>query len=222
MNNLIEIDQEEKPRIAVIDHGMGNWRSAQSGLEFVGADAPRTKDREEILSADGLVLPGVGAYPEAMRRIKQRDLIEPIKRFNALGKPILGICLGHQLLFEASDEHEYTKGLGLLEGAVKSVSPQGSLNLGWREVAYTREDKLIDSIAYNSMFYHLHTHVAVPEDSSIILCGSRYQTPKDYGIIVSGIQKDNLYGVQFHPESSGKHPGLTLLKNFVDICSEDS
>ncbi|HET7059968.1 MAG TPA: imidazole glycerol phosphate synthase subunit HisH [Candidatus Saccharimonadales bacterium] len=220
MNKIEKIDDTgQVPTIAVINHGLGNWRSVQKALEYVGAEAPRTDERQTILAADGLVLPGVGAFPEVMRRMAERDLVDPIKRFKKLGKPILGICLGHQLLFEASEEQEYTKGLGLLPGVVRRA---GGFNVGWSRVTFTRDASLTDGIT-KKFFYHLHCCVAVPEDSSVVTVESPFGLPSgEVRTVVGAVQHENLYGVQFHPEKSGKSPGLELIRNFVQICANDT
>ncbi len=213
--------QETTPTIAVINYDMGNWRSAQKALEYVGARAPRTNDRQEIIAADGLVLPGVGAFPKAMKRLAERDLITTINRFKALGKPILGICLGHQLLFEASEEHEYTKGLGFIPGVVRET-PYSAVNMGWRKATLTRETALTSGLP-EKYFYHMHALAAEPEDPADVFAFSPYDVSarslKKSTMVVSAIQRDNLYGVQFHPEKSSRQ-GLKLISNFVQICRQ--
>jgi glutamine amidotransferase len=214
--------ENKPPTIAVINHGMGSWRSSQTALAYIGANAPHTYDRQEILAADGLVLPGVGAFPTAMTRLAERGLIETITDFKKLGKPILGICLGHQLLFEASEEHEYTKGLGFIPGVVRKT-PFYGVNMGWRVVTATRETALSKDLP-DRHFYHMHALAAEPEDQSDVWAVSPYavtERRQEKGTMVVGaVQRDNLYGVQFHPEKSS-HQGLQLLKNFVEVCGNN-
>jgi glutamine amidotransferase len=216
--------ENQRPRIVVIDSGIGNWRSVQKALEHTGATAPRTYDPQEILSAEGLVLPGVGAFPEAMKRLAERDLVDTIKRFKDLGRPVLGICLGHQLLFEASEEQSYTEGLGFLPGVVRKATAEGvgGINIGWRHVAFTRTTPLWDESRAET-FYHLHGFAVETDDQSVIFARSQF-APVTTGIkpvwVASGAQKDNLYGVQFHPEKSHKYPGLKMIGNFVELCRD--
>jgi glutamine amidotransferase len=210
--------ENKQPTIAVIDHGMGSWRSSQTALAYVGANTPHTYDRQEILSADGLVLPGVGAFPAAMKRFAERGLIETITDFKKLGKPILGICLGHQLLFEASEEHEYTKGLGFIPGVVRETGT--AVNMGWRRVTFRGDEDLSEGLP-DDTFYHMHACAAVPDDDSVISAISPYALRRESFHVVGAVRLDNIYGVQFHPEKSS-HQGLRLLKNFAELCSSNS
>lgn len=214
--------EEPRPKIAVVDYDMGNRASVTSALRAVGADPVVTRDESQLRAAAGLVLPGVGAYPAAMEKIRRYGLDAELDRARRAGTPLLGICLGHQLLFESSDEHSITPGLGFVAGAVRKVLPgPHSMNVGWRDVAMTREIALNQGIPSMTPFYHLHSYAVTPEDDSVIFARSDYEIPKgDISVrIVSGIQSGNLYGVQFHPEKSSQD-GLDLLKRFVEISTE--
>lgn len=204
-------DTRRRPVVVVLDHGgVGTWRSAQKALEHVGADAPHTRNLDEISQADGLVLPGQGAFPSVMEKLHAHDLIEPLEAFRARGKPILGICLGAQLMFEHSEENGQTEGLGWFSGEVKTV-PGIRINIGWLPVDWQRESPLQEGIPEQS-FYHLHMYAAQPTDSEIILAtASRGST------FVTAVASENVFGVQFHPEKSSA-VGLALLENFVNLC----
>ncbi len=210
---------EAKPNIVIIGHGMGSWRSTQTALQKVGAEVVRAADPSIIAGADALVLPGVGAFPTAMQRLTHRGLIEPLNEFRASGKPILSICLGMQLLFEASSEHcedsDPTEGLGWVEGYVeKWPTKDKHLNIGWTPVRWAEVSKLGKGLDSSQVaFYHLHGYVCRPADAQVATAITWIDP-----WYVSAVEQDNLYGVQFHPESSSVYPGLHLLKNFVDLC----
>jgi imidazole glycerol-phosphate synthase subunit HisH len=203
------------PRIGVIDYGMGNRRSVQKALERVGALAAITHDHGELLEADGLVLPGVGAFPLAMRNLRSLGLDELIKRRVNDGTQLLGICLGMQLLFEHSDELENTEGLGLLGGAVTELNTAGLRvpHIGWNEVRFERPSRLTEGLPESGCaFYHVHSYAARPSDPGDVVgrtdYGERFATIVEHGTVA---------GVQFHPEKSSTH-GLGLLANFVSLC----
>lgn len=223
MKTIESAEKLPRPRIAIVDYDMGNRASVKNALRAVGANPLVTRDPDELRNAAGVVLPGVGAFPAAMEKIRRYNLDKELSRVRLDGKPILGICLGHQLLFEASEEHEYTAGLGFLKGGVqKIVAGPGGLNIGWRKVVFTGETGLDKKLENDSAFYHLHSYAVIPEDDSIEFARSPYPLAKDdtdYAFVVSGVQSDNLYGVQFHPEKSSTE-GLRLLRNFVEISGE--
>jgi len=224
--------------IAVIDYGMGNLRSVQKALQVVGAKARITSKPEDLKRCEKIVFPGVGAFGDAMKELRRRKMIQPIKDAIAEGKPFLGLCLGLQLLFENSDEAPGVKGLGLLKGEVKrfklkrkdpSIPPfRRNLrmkfsyenfkvpHMGWNKIAYSVEriaysEKILKNVPSGSYMYFVHSYYVKPKDKSVIL------TTTDYGIkFVSGICKDNIYGFQFHPEKS-QELGLKILKNFVRL-----
>jgi glutamine amidotransferase len=202
-------------RIGVIDYGMGNRRSVQKALERVGATAAITNDHRELLEADGLVLPGVGAFPLAMRNLRSLGLGELIRRRVDEGARLLGICLGMQLLFETSDELEDTEGLGLLGGAVTELETDGLRvpHIGWNEVRLERPSRLTEGLPGSGCaFYHVHSYAARPADPAD-LAGTT-----DYGErFATIVERGTVAGVQFHPEKSSAH-GLRLLANFVSLC----
>ena len=203
------------PRIAVLDYGMGNLRSVEKALEHVDAVAEVTNDHARVRAADGVVLPGVGAFPKAMERIRELGLDELVSERLGEGVPTLGICLGLQLLFERSTELGGADGLGLVEGEVDRL-PSGGLKLpqiGWNVVSWRRQSALTDGLPAESAFYHVHTYaprVARDEDAlGTATYGAEF---------VTAIERAPLFGVQFHPEKSGSN-GLRVLRNFAGICA---
>ena len=207
--------EAEDPAILILDYGMGNLRSVEKALEHVGARAAIGADPEEIRAADGLILPGVGAFPRAMERIRAAGLDRLIGERAAAGTPILGICLGLQLLFERSEELGGATGLGLLPGAVTALDAPGLKvpNIGWAPVRWERESRLTAGIATETPFYLVHSFVAraTPEDTlGTAEYGERF---------VCAAERDNVFGVQFHPEKSSA-AGLRLLANFAGICAK--
>jgi glutamine amidotransferase len=201
--------------LAILDYGMGNLRSVEKGFERVGAICEVTSDHEEIAAADGVVLPGVGAFPKAMERIRELGLDAALSAAAEDGRPVLGICLGLQLLFESSTELGGAEGLGLLEGAVVEVPAGGRKipHIGWAAVTWARPSPLTDGLRPGEPFYFVHSYVVQPSEDELIGTAS-------YGgdfACVAG--KGNVYGVQFHPEKSST-AGLKLLENFAGICAE--
>ena len=206
---------DPKARIGVVDYGMGNRRSVQKALEHMGAEAPVTSDPGVLESCAGLVVPGVGAFPRAMANLKALSLDQHIRHRVELGTPVLGICLGMQLLFEHSVELGRTEGLGLIPGEVTWLSA-GELRLphiGWNEVRFERRCALLDGLPPEGCpFYHVHSLAPRPADEDMIVGVA------DYGErFATMVQRGNVSGVQFHPEKSSGH-GLRLLANFVTRC----
>jgi imidazole glycerol-phosphate synthase subunit HisF len=201
-----------KARIAVLDYGMGNRRSVQKALEHVGATVLVTSDERELRSVDGIVIVGVGAFPEAMRRL--RPLSRLLAERHAEGTPILGICLGLQLFFDGSDEHEGARGFGFLEGEVRQMRPSGDRlpHIGWSRVRWEQPSELLEGLPDECAFYHVHSYVANPTNRDVVLGSTEYGER-----FVSAVQQGSLFGVQFHPEKSSTH-GLKLLKNFSNAC----
>ena len=204
-------------RIGLVDYGMGNRRSAEKALVRVGATVSRTDDHAALRAADGLVVPGVGAFPEAMRRLAQAGLDELLRERARAGVPILGICLGMQLLFEGSTEKEGAVGLGLLPGTVDALpAPARKLpHIGWTPVGMRRESRLVAGLPEGCAFYHVHSFAPKPAEPDDVVGTAEYGEP--FASIVAR-EDAGLYGVQFHPEKSSRH-GLALLANFVGICS---
>jgi glutamine amidotransferase len=206
-------------RIAVVDYGMGNRRSVQKALEHVGARAQITHDHAELRAADGLVVPGVGAYPLAMRNLHELELAPLIGARAAEGTPILGICLGMQLLFDGSVELEVAEGLGLIGGRVTALVAGGLRlpHIGWNKVSFERESPLTEGLpADGCAFYHVHSFAARPLDPADVIGTSEYG--ERFATIVA---RGSVFGVQFHPEKSSTH-GLRMLENFVRLCAERS
>jgi glutamine amidotransferase len=207
------------PRIEVVDYGMGNRRSVEKALEHVGAAASITRDHQEIPAADGLVLPGVGAFPLAMRNLADLGLDDLIRGSVARGVPLLGICLGMQLLFDSSEELEPTKGLGLLPGKVTALDSRGLRvpHIGWNEVRLERPCPLTAGLPAGACaFYHVHSFAARPRDPADVVgtteYGERFATIVEHG---------HVFGVQFHPEKSSGE-GLRILQSFVALCASRS
>jgi glutamine amidotransferase len=202
-------------RIAILDYGMGNLRSVEKALEHVGAVATISYDPGEVRAADGLVLPGVGAFPRAMERIRERGLAELIAERHDAGVPILGICLGLQLLFESTTELGGGGGLGLLDGPVAELDAEGLKvpHIGWSPVRWERESRLTDGIASETPFYFVHTFAPRPAADELLgsaAYGARFACAAERG---------DVFGVQFHPEKSST-AGLRLLSNFVGVCAK--
>jgi imidazole glycerol-phosphate synthase subunit HisH len=201
-------------RIAILDYGMGNLRSVEKALEHVGATAFVTFDAGAAREADGLVLPGVGAFPRAMERVRERGLDELITERREAGVPILGICLGLQLLFDSTTELGGAAGLGLLPGEVSELAA-GDLkvpHIGWSPVRWERESRLVEGISSETPFYFVHSFAPSPEAADLLgtaAYGERF---------ACAAGRDNVFGVQFHPEKSSA-AGLRLLSNFAGICA---
>jgi glutamine amidotransferase len=203
--------------VGIVDYGMGNRRSVEKALERVGARVALTGDHDTLMAADGLVVPGVGAFPAAMARLRDAGLDELIVRRAQAGTPVLGVCLGMQLLFERSSELGGDEGLGLLPGEVVALRPDPATlkvpHIGWNVVMMTRSSPLLEALPERCAFYHVHSFVARPGEAGDVLGRGDYGGP-----FVSMVARDPVYGVQFHPEKSSTH-GLALLRNFTAICA---
>jgi glutamine amidotransferase len=203
--------------VGIVDYGMGNRRSVEKALERVGARVLLTGDHEALMGADGLIVPGVGAFPAAMERLRALGLDELVVQRARAGTPVLGLCLGMQLLFERSVELSGDTGLGLLPGDVIDLHPEPPTlkipHIGWNVVSMTRESPLTEGLPERCAFYHVHSFVARPGEASDVLGRGDYGGP-----FVSIVARDLIYGVQFHPEKSSTH-GLALLRNFTAICA---
>ncbi len=201
--------------IAMVDYGMGNRRSVLSAFAHIGSPIVATADHDALRAADGLVVPGVGAFPEAMRRLRALGLDEVVRERAGAGVPVIGLCLGMQLLFDGSDEHEGSDGLGLLAGRIVALDTRGlkSPHIGWNSVTWQRTSPLVEGLTNPAAFYHVHSFVAEPEDHAIVLGMGEYGVP-----FVSFVQQGNVFGAQCHPEKSSAD-GLALLRNFAGICA---
>jgi imidazole glycerol-phosphate synthase subunit HisH len=202
--------------VAVIDYGMGNRRSVEKALAHVGAEARITADPGDLRKADGLVLPGVGAFPQAMRNLDALGLPELIRELTGQAKPLLGICLGMQLLFDTSEEIGGAAGLGLIGGEVTRLQA-GDLripHIGWNEVRFERSCALTAGLPQAGCpFYHVHSFAARPREPDTVIGTTEYG--ERFATIVG---RENVFGVQFHPEKSSRH-GLRMLERFVGVCA---
>ena len=202
-------------RIAVLDYGMGNLRSVEKALEHVGAEVERTSDAERVHSADGFVLPGVGAFPKAMEEVRGRGFDDLVRTRIDEGVPVLGVCLGMQLLFERSEELGGAEGLGVIAGEVRPLAAPGLKlpQIGWNSVGWRRPSAITDGLPQPCPFYHVHSFAPVPADPDAIVGTATYG--EDF---VSVVARERVFGVQFHPEKSGPD-GLALLASFVRLAS---
>lgn len=200
--------------IALIDYGIGNLRSVEKALAAVGADVRLTEDPDQILAADKVVLPGVGAFGDGMAGLRARDLIEVLATIVARETPLLGICVGMQLLFEASDELGEHTGLGFLPGRVRRFWNSGLKipQTGWNQLLAKRDSPLLRGLPLGSYAYFNHSYYCDPAEKTDVLANTEYGFP--YASVVG---HGCLYGVQFHPEKS-QMVGLAMLKNFVELC----
>jgi imidazole glycerol-phosphate synthase subunit HisH len=207
------------PLIAVVDYGMGNRRSVEKALEHVGTRAMVSRDHETLLEADGLIVPGVGAFPLAMRNLRELGLVELLRERAARGTPLLGICLGMQLLFEHSEELGETGGLGVIAGSVTALRAGGLRvpHIGWSEVRFERASRLTAGLPDGGgPFYHVHSFAARPADSEVVVGTAEYGER-----FASVVAHGSVFGVQFHPEKSSAH-GLRMLADFSALCAEQA
>ncbi|EGA0596719.1 imidazole glycerol phosphate synthase subunit HisH [Listeria monocytogenes] len=198
--------------IVIIDYDTGNTKSISKALDFIGLQNKISGDATEISQADGVILPGVGAYPEAMKELTRRGLDKTLKEIAATGKPILGVCLGMQLLLESSNEHSFTSGLGLIPGHVEKLPEEPEFavpHMGWNQLQIKRATPLTKQLD-GEYVYYVHSYYAnCPEEYIIATSGYSIEVP---GMINNG----NIYGAQFHPEKSGQI-GLEILKGFKEV-----
>ena len=201
-------------KIAIIDYQMGNLRSVQKAFEKVGHEASITSEPPELARAEKVVLPGVGAFGDAMAELRRRDLVGPIRDAVSAGKPFLGICLGLQLLFDVGYEGGEHEGLGLLRGKVSRFELPHDLkvpHMGWNRGAIRRRAPVLSGIEEGAYFYFVHSYFVEPDDAKLISIESEYGSP-----FCAAIWRDNLFATQFHPEKSQDN-GLKLLKNFAEL-----
>lgn len=204
--------------IAIIDYGVGNLFSLQSSLKFIGAEAKVTNNIEEIRKADRIILPGVGAFEDAVAKLRQSGMADVVLEEAAKGKPLLGICLGMQMLFEKSYEYGEYEGLGLIKGSVKPIAPmigQGLKvpHIGWNALIFPEgkeRSRLFKYVNEEDCVYYVHSFAAVDCDTAVTSLA-------EYGALLTGsVEKGNVYGTQFHPEKSGE-VGLKILKAFCEL-----
>lgn len=202
--------------IGIVDYGMGNLFSVSKALERLNAEYFISGDKEELLRADALLLPGVGSFRDAMSVLQ----VDTIKEFAATGKPLLGICLGMQLLFEDSDENGLTKGLGLLPGSVRRFlgeTPAGETykvpHMGWNKLEFVKSSPLLEGLEEDYVYF-VHSYYVSAENSEVLLAKANYHEE-----VSAVVGKDNIFGMQFHPEKSSKL-GMALLNNFLNLVEE--
>ena len=203
-----------RPSLAILSYGMGNVRSVAKALEHVGAAAELTSDHARVREADGVVLPGVGAMPKAMDQVRRLELDALLRERVEAGVPLIGVCMGMQLLFESTTELGGAEGIGLLAGGVHALDAPGLKvpHIGWNPVAWRRDSPLNAELPDPCAFYHANSFAPRPANDEDVLGTAGYGSE-----FVSAVAHGRVYGVQFHPEKSGPH-GLALLRNFVRAC----
>ena len=200
--------------IAILDYDAGNIRSVEKAFQYLGEETVLSRDRDEILSADKVVLPGVGAFGDAMNKLKDYNLVKTI--YDVVDKkiPFLGICLGLQLLFESSDETPGVSGLGILKGNILRIPDKPGYkipHIGWNSLELTNNGRLFDGVAENAYVYFVHSYYLKARDEEMVKASTEYVTH-----IHASVEKDNVFACQFHPEKSGD-VGLKILSNFAKL-----
>lgn len=200
--------------IAVIDYDAGNILSVQKALDYLGEDNILTRDKDELLKADKVILPGVGSFGDAMEKIRKYDLESVIKTIVENGTPFLGICLGLQLIFEESEESQGVKGLSLIPGKIKHI-PDGEFkkipHMGWNSLSFPKKGKLFEGIDEGEYVYFVHSYYLDAANKDIVVAQTEYNT-----VIDASVEYNNIFACQFHPEKSSK-VGLKILKNFIEL-----
>ena len=199
--------------IAIADYGMGNRRSVEKALAHVGAESRVTADHAVLRAAEAIILPGVGAFPEAMRHVERLGLADVLRERADAGVPLLGICLGMQLLFDSSTEHEGAAGLGILPGTVTRLDAPRLPHIGWNLVTFERSAALTDGLGAAAAFYHVHSFACRPADPGDVVGTSEYGER-----FVSVVERGNVMATQFHPEKSSRD-GLRMLRNFARLAA---
>ncbi len=203
--------------LVIINYGAGNLRSVQKACEYVGEKAVITDNREEILNADRVILPGVGSFGSCIESIRKANLFDCIRQVTESGTPFLGICLGLQLLFEASDESPDAKGLGILKGRCVKIPQSDGVkipHIGWNSITFPNPSPLFTGIEDGSFVYFVHSYYMQPNDKSVITAVCDYSAS-----LPVALSRGNIHATQFHPEKSG-NVGLKILKNFIDLRRE--
>lgn len=200
--------------IAIIDYDAGNIKSVEKAVTYLGKDVVVTRDKDEILNADHVILPGVGSFGDAMQKLQDYQLVDVIMEVVKKGTPFLGICLGLQLLFDESEETPGVKGLGILPGKIVKIPDSYGLKvpqIGWNSLKYPSEGKLFKNVAEGSYVYFVHSYYLQADDKSVV------KAVAEYGVDVeASVEKDNVFACQFHPEKSSD-VGLKILENFLDL-----
>ena len=209
-------------KLALIDYGIGNVKSITNAFKIYGIDLTLTREKDSITNSDGIILPGVGAFSHGMNNLKKFELVDILKESN---KPLLGICLGMQLLFDESEEFTKTKGLGLIKGEVIKLPLPETKNLklpniGWRKILKSEinwKGTILENLSEEPKMYFVHTYAASPKNKSNILSFTEFGGTK----FCSSVKNRNIYGCQFHPEKSANE-GLRIIENFIKICKNNS
>lgn len=203
--------------IAVIDYDAGNIKSVEKALQFLGEDTAVTRDRETILAANGVILPGVGAFGDAMEKLRDYGLVSVIRECVGRKTPFLGICLGLQLMFESSEESPGVEGLALLPGRIVRIPSDGGLkipHIGWNNLHFSNGGRLFEGLPQESYVYFVHSYYLQAEEPEIV------KATAEYGVrIHAAVEKDNLFGCQFHPEKSSE-VGMRILRNFIGLTKK--
>ena len=203
--------------IAVLDYDAGNIKSVEKALNYLGEEVKITRDREEILSADGVILPGVGAFGDAMEKLHQYGLVKVIREVAEREIPFLGICLGLQLMFESSEEAPGVEGLHLLDGRIRRIPAAPGLkipHIGWNDLTFPNEGRLFRGVDEHAYVYFVHSYYLEAADPSIVTATTEYGT-----LIHASVEKNNIFACQFHPEKSSRI-GMKILQNFIEITQE--
>jgi imidazole glycerol-phosphate synthase subunit HisH len=201
--------------LAILDYGMGNLRSVEKAFAHVGVEAAVTRDHDVVRSGAGVVLPGVGAMPKAMEAVTALGFDELLRERRDAGVPIIGICMGMQLLFDSTTEHGGAEGIGLLAGPVEALDAPGLKvpQIGWNHVSWRRSSSLTEGLPDPAAFYHVHSFAPRPTDQADVLGTAVYGSE-----FASVVERESVFGAQFHPEKSGPD-GLRLLANFAALCA---
>ncbi|MBE5863331.1 MAG: imidazole glycerol phosphate synthase subunit HisH [Lachnospiraceae bacterium] len=200
--------------IAIIDYDAGNIKSVEKAIQYLGEEAVVTRDRETILSADGVILPGVGAFGDAMEKLHAYGLVDVIHECVQKQIPFLGICLGLQLLFESSEESPGVKGLGVLEGKIVRLPAESGLkipHIGWNNLKFPKKGRLFEGVAEDSYVYFVHSYYLQAKDPEIVMATTEYGAT-----IHASVEKGNIFACQYHPEKSSG-VGLKMLENFIKL-----
>ena len=199
--------------IAIVAYGAGNLHSVKNALDFIGAKSVVTSSADVIADADKVILPGVGAFGDAMARLNESALVDAVKRAIADGKPFLGICLGLHMLFEESEESAGVKGLGIFKGKIVKIPDTGLKipHMGWNSIDIVKDSRILKGIGGEPYVYFVHSYYIKPEDEGIVSAYTEYGAR-----LAIAVEKDNVFAAQFHPEKSGD-VGMTILKNFVSL-----
>ena len=203
--------------IAIIDYDAGNIKSVEKALQLLGQEVAVTRDEEIILSADGVILPGVGAFGDAMEKLHAYGLVEPIRKCVAKNIPFLGICLGLQLMFRSSEEAPGVEGLNILDGEIVKIPAKPGLripHIGWNSLKQPNKGRLFQGIPEDAYVYFVHSYYLKADDAAIVTATTEYGT-----LIHASVEKGNVFACQFHPEKSSE-TGLRILENFIEVTKE--